>query len=151
MSRTDELRQGGGRERAGSGSDGSHPFVKWGEDYAWLEGRLIDTWEGTYGLTGVMEITATGAAPLSAKGKNDDGNEYTVPVKVGDTVNVGFNHSSLQGKITADDKDKNWHIAFEGWQKSKSTGNRFRIFAVIELTERATVPADDEPEDGLPF
>lgn len=150
MSRTDELRKHGGRERAGSGTGGSHPFVKWGEEYAWLEGRLIDTWEGQFGLTGVMEISAVGAAPLSATGKDEDGKEFTVQVVAGETVNVGFNHSSLQGKITDEDEGKNWHIAFEGWQKSKSTGNRFRVFAVIELTERETVPADDD-DSGLPF
>ena len=149
MSRTDQLR-GSGRTERGSGGD---PFVKWGDSYTWLEGKVVGTWEGKFGLSATMEITAVHDGGLIVQGKNEDSEKYTNTVSPGDRVNVGLNSAALQGKILAEDQGSTFHIAFEGWQDSKNGSTRYRIFSVIELEERerATVPDDHTPQDTTDY
>lgn len=159
--RTDDIRQRGGKERGGM--VGGTPFLKWGDDYAWIEGRIEGTFETKYGLAATFKVSAVHEDGLMAQGKDDDGEEYTAPVTPGTLVNVGLASAALQGKIEKTDVGKAFHIAFEGWEHP-SGGNRYRVFAVIELTERdppASVPDNPDPQDttdypeekddGLPF
>lgn len=156
MSRTDEVRDRG-RERGGSG--GGAPFVKWGEDYAWLEGRVVGSFQTKYGLAVTFDVTGTGGAGLEAQGRDDDGEQFTTSVKAGDQVNFGTQSAALQGKIVAEDEGKAFHVAFEGWEHPKG-GNRYRVFTVIELEEREAQVAGagqgqgatmSDPDDDLPF
>lgn len=160
MSRTDEIRKGGGgRERGGSGGGGV-PFVKWGDTYTWLEGLVTGSFETKYGLAVTLRVDAIHADGLKAQGRDDEGNEYVTSVALGTEVNIGTQSATLEGKITDADKGKCFHVAFEGWEESKAH-NRYRVFAVIELTERDDANAadgsdDEEPQrhqhdDDLPF
>lgn len=151
MSRTDDLRRDGAQERGGSGGSGS-PFVKWADDYAWVEGRLDKIWVGKYGDSAT--ITVTGATPeLATKGKDEDGNVVMAHVSAGDVVNVGLNSSALEDRLSEDDVGENVHIAFEGWQEPQGAGgNRYRLFTVLVLDERAGVTAgssDDQPDSVI--
>lgn len=131
MSRTNDLRQGGGRERGGSG--GGSPFVKWGENYAWLEGRVTGAFETQYGLAVVLKITDVGGDMLRAEGKDEDGEDISTTVTPGKEVAIGTQSATLREKIVAEDVGKSFHVAFEGWEQGKQ--NKYRIFTVIELTE----------------
>lgn len=144
MSRTEDLRQGGGRERGGSG--GGAPFVKWGDEYAWFEGRVVSTFETKYGLAAVMEISDIGGGMLRAEGKDEDGEDVSTTVTPGKEVAVGTQAATLQGKIEKDDIGKSFHVAFEGWEQGKQ--NKYRVFTVIELTEpgERSTPKPDAPE-----
>ena len=145
MSRTDSLRQGGGSERAGSGGSGGAPFVKWGDDYSWLEGEITGSFKTKYGLAATMKVQAVSERGIDTQGTDEDGNRFQGRVKTGEEVNVGMGSATLEGKITEDDVGEVFHVAFEGWENPKSGGNRYRIFTVIELAER-TVAADGPPE-----
>ena len=162
MSRTDELRSGGAKERGGGGG---LPFVKFGDEYSWVEGKITDIWTGKYGDVAVFTITAASGA-LQAVGKDEDGKEYRVKVEEGIEVNLGLNHAALDGRIVAEDQGKTMHVAFEGWGETKA-GQRFRQFAVLELELELNQPQPDDSdlppaggedeyldapdEDGLPF
>lgn len=161
-SRTDALRKGGGTERRGSGGGGDG-FVKWGDEYAWIEGEVVGTFETKFGLAATMAVTNTGGASLMVHGTDDNGEEFSEPVRAGSQVNIGLASATLRDTIKANDKGKKFHVAFEGWDQAKG-GNRYRCFAVIELTEREAPAASDEPEpvdtrdysdgdpdEGLPF
>lgn len=155
MSRTDTLRQGGGKERGGM--VGGTPFVKWGDDYTWIEGRVEGTFETKYGLAATFKVSAVHDGGLTAHGKNEDGEEFTLSIRSGDSVNVGMASAALKDKIEAGDVGKRFHVAMEGWEHPKGGGNSYRIFAVIELTERTEGRADEaerpeiEPTDDIPF
>lgn len=157
MSRTNQLREQGARERGGAG--GGAPFVKWGDAYTWVEGEIIGSFQTKYGLAVTMMVTATHDAGLQAQGRDEDGNNFTTDVRVGEEVNIGTQSAALQGKITEDDHGKFFHVAFEGWEHPTG-GNRYRVFTVIEITP------EDEPvtservresmsgsasDDNLPF
>lgn len=139
MSRTDDLRKGGARERGGSGGAG---FVKWGDDYTWLEGQVVGSFKTEYGLAVTVRVTKLHERGVHVKGKDEDGREFEDRANVGDEVNIGTQSASLNGKITADDVGKHIHVAFEGWGESKG-GRKFRAFTVIEMPERGE-PADRE-------
>jgi hypothetical protein len=145
--RTDEVR-GRGRERGGSG--GGAPFVRWGDRYAWIEGRMTGSFDTKYGLAATIKVSQVGGAALEVQGKDEEGAEYSHRLEVGTEVNVGTQAATLAGKILAEDKGKAFHIAFEGWEEPKGK-NRYRMFTVIELTDRepakaATPSAWDGPE-----
>ena len=57
VSRTDDLRQSGGSERGGSAGGGA-PFIKWGDDYTWLEGEVTGTFTTQYGLAVTLKVQA---------------------------------------------------------------------------------------------
>ncbi len=134
--RTDELRHSGGTERGGS-SGGGAPFVKWNDKYAWLEGEITGTFTTKYGLAVTMKVQALHENGLATQGRDEDGNNYQSTAKVGEEVNIGMGSATLDGKITAEDMGKVFHVAFEGWEDPKGGGNRYRLFAVIELEERS--------------
>lgn len=148
MSRTDELKRGGATDRTGSG--GGVPFVKWDEDYAWVEGDVKNVWTGQYGDSATMEVTNVSPG-LRFKGKDEDGREVQGAVKVGDEINVGLNSAALEGTITKDDQGKSFHVAFEGWQEPKRVGaNRYRVFTVLDITPKGAAepwPEDEEAEE----
>jgi len=159
MSRTDDVRARG-QERGGTGGGGGSPFIKWGDEYRWVEGKVTSVWEGKYGYSATMDVTDVAAKGLEAVGRDEDGNKTTERVRAGMEVNVGLNSSTLEGKIVPDDVGKAFHVAFEGWEQAKGGGNRYRIFTVIELTERDAPKDNPDPEDttdypedddGLPF
>lgn len=146
MSRTDQLRRGGARERGGGG--GGAPFVVWGDHYAWLEGVVESVWQTQYGPAVTMKVTNTGGDSLRTKGKNEDGQETRGTVAVGEEVNVGLNNKMLEGAITQDDEGAHVHVAFEGWQEPKGAGaNRYRVFAVLEMepADARAVPGENAP------
>lgn len=143
-SRTEEARKGG-QERGGS-SGGGAPFVRWGEKYAWLEGKMTGSFETKYGLAATLEVTALGGAPLEFQGKDEEGTEYSGRLEVGKEVNVGTQAATLKDKITKDDVGKSFHVAFEGWEQGKQ--NKYRVFVVVEITERA--PAGAAKSSGAP-
>ena len=169
MSRTDELRGKGARDRTGSG--GGSPFVRWAEDYAWVEGTVKSIWQTQFGPAVEMEVTNC-SPNVETAGKDEDGASFQGKVKVGETVNVGLNNKMLEGSITTDDVGRDFHVAFEGWQNPQKHGaNRYRVFTVLDITreheapkrsaegiepwpedeeveERAAVQADD---DSMPF
>ena len=72
-------------------------------------------------------------------------------------MNLGLYSAALKGKITDQDVNKKFHIAFEQWGESKG-GNRFRSFAVIPMGEaKSNVEKVKEVlnaeviDDDLPF
>lgn len=133
VSRTDDLRASGASERGGSVSGA--PFVKWGDDYSWLEGEVIGTFKTKYGLAATFRVTSVSDYGLNTQGRDEEGNNFQDSVRSGEEVNVGMGSATLQDKITEEDVGKSFHIAFEGWEAPKG-GNRYRCFAVVELTER---------------
>lgn len=155
MSRTDELRHGGGRERGGGGGGGT-PFVKWGDAYTWIEGKITGTFTTKYGLTATFAVTGVHENGVTAAGRDEEGEKFSVNVEAGMEVNVGLSSAALQDLIEEGDVGKSFHVAFEGWEEGKASGNRYRVFAVIELTDRDDAGDDGTTEDtgsddGLPF
>ena len=141
-SRTAEV-QGRGRERGGSG--GGAPFVRWGDSYAWIEGRMTGSFDTKYGLAVTIAVARAGGAPLEVQGKDEEGAEYSHGLEIGSEANVGTQSATLAGKILAEDKGKVFHIAFEGWQSPKGK-NRYRVFRVIEMPdEREPAGASGAP------
>ena len=151
VSRTDDLRAGGASERAGSGGSGGAPFVKWGDDYGWVEGKITGTFKTKYGLAGTMMVGSVCDGGLETQGVDDEGNRFQGTVRVGANVNIGLGMATLEDKITQEDKGKSFHVAFEGWEHPQG-GSRYRIFTVVELEERPqrsaegleTVPPSDD-------
>lgn len=133
VSRTDDLRAGGSSERGGSVSGA--PFVKWSDDYSWLEGEVMGTFKTKYGLAATFSVQRVSDNGLNTQGRDEDGNNLSGSVRSGEEVNVGMGSATLEGKITEVDVGKSFHVAFEGWEAPKG-GNRYRCFAVVELTER---------------
>lgn len=140
MSRTDDLRRGGARERGGGGGA---PFVKFGDSYAWVEGHVTGFWTGKYGEVATLTVT-NASAGLEAVGKDEDGEKYRVAVETGMEANVGLNNAALEGRILESDRGKHFHVAFEGWGETKD-GQNFRQFAVLEI------PPDESDADRGPI
>lgn len=147
MSRTEQLRQQGARERGGSG--GGAPFIKWGDDYTWVEGEIIGSFNTKYGLAVTLMVSGTHAGGVTAQGRDEEGNNFETSVKAGEEVNIGTQSAALQGKITAEDVGKHFHVAFEGWEHPTG-GNRYRVFSVIEITpDTGPDAAPDRTEDDV--
>jgi hypothetical protein len=136
--RTQEL-QGRARERKSSGGGGT-PFVRWADSYAWVEGKMVGSFDTKYGLAATIEVTNTGGSPLSALGKDEEGNDFTVKVEPGIRVNIGTGAALLSGTITKEDEGKSFHVAFEGWEKPKGK-NQYRIFKVFDMSDREPAKA----------
>lgn len=134
VSRTDDLRAGGASER-GSGVSGA-PFVKWSDDYTWLEGEVTGTFKTKYGLAATFNVHRVSDNGLTTQGRDEDGNNFQGSVRAGEDVNIGMGSATLEGKITEEDVGKVFHVAMEGWEAPKG-GNRYRIFAVVELAPRS--------------
>jgi len=159
-SRTDDLRHSGASERGG-GAGGGAPFVKWGDDYTWLEGEVTGSFTTKYGLAVTLKVVAVSENGVDTQGMDEDGNRYEGVVTVGQSVNIGTQSATLKDKIVAEDVGKTFHVAFEGWDEGKQ--NRYRCFTVIDLgdeyNQEAPVggPPDaewdnvDEQADSMPF
>lgn len=132
MDRTKELEQEGAKQVGGGGE---HPFVKWPESRAYVEGEVVDYWESKYGGVFTMRVFDC-ADHLEAQMGQD---EPMVNVEAGQTVNVGLQYSALDN-LDEDYVGATLHMAFEGWEESR-TGNRYRVFKVFDVS-----PEDQEPE-----
>lgn len=152
-SRTEELRNSGARSRGGSG--GGAPFVKWGDDPAWVEGEVVGLWTTQYGQAVTLAVSE--ASPqLHVQGRDEHGTPLSGFAKDCEEVNVGLNHAALEGAITEADVGRRFHIAFEAFVVSKATKNKYRSFAVFELEGRSSQPeargsADADEDSDLPF
>lgn len=144
MSRADDLRKGGARERGGAGGAG---FVAWGDDYTWLEGELVGSFKTEYGLAVTMRVANVHERGVGVKGKDEEGRAFEERVSVGDEVNIGTQSASLNGKLTADDVGKHFHVSFDGWGESKG-GRKFRAFTVIEMPEKRESVKSAAPGDA---
>lgn len=145
MSRTDDLRGRGARDRTSGG--GGAPFIKWGDNYEWVEGTVESVWQTQYGPA--VTLMVTNATPgVQVQGKDEDGDSYGGVVKQSEEVNVGLNNKMLEDSITQQDVGGHFHIAFEGWQEPKKAGaNRYRVFTVLEIEppENRAVPGENVP------
>jgi len=144
VNRTDELAGAGAKPLGGSG-DGA-PFVKWGDDYAWVEGKVLNLWTGQYGENARVSVTDY-SEQLRAKHDKDT---PAVNVTQGMEVNVGLNYAALEG-IGPEQVGAVVHVAFEGWGETRA-GNNFRMFKVYEITpsELKPEPEQQEPKPDYP-
>jgi hypothetical protein len=126
--RTDELAEKGARRLGG----GSAPFVKWGEDYGYVEGRIIEMWEGNYGRVATLEVQAVDGDVQAVEGGEEE--KITGPIAPGDIVNLGLSYAVLQRAITESLNGRVVHVAFDGWDQNKA-GQKFRAFRVFELPD----------------
>ena len=166
MSRTEELRRGGAKDHS-SGSGGGAPFVKWGDQYSYVEGSVLKVWEGKFGFSATIRVADCGGreGPPSYAGKNEDGQKISGSVENGMELNVGLNYAAMEDAIEEIKKGGGYfHFAFEGWQDTKDGSNKYRVFTVLEdlpKEDRAQPgrnvegydPDHNEPDDdsGLPF
>ena len=161
MSRTDELKASGAVARTKEVSEGGSmepaPYVKWADEYAYVEGQVMELWDSPkgYGESVAMALTSC-SDNLMGKLATE-----IVAIKAGGRANVGLGSATLQGTITAADvaQGKHFHIAFLRWQEPVN-GNRYRVFAVLEVAapdaeEQGIValklPIEPEADDALPF
>ena len=161
MSRTDELRASGAvartKEVSGDGSSEPVPYVKWADEYAYVEGQVKELWDSPkgYGESVSIELTSCSDNLVGKLGTE------IVAISPGGRVNVGLGSATLQGTITAADvqQGKHFHIAFMRWQEP-ANGNRYRVFAVLEVAAPEAeeqgivalkVPAVEPDDDPLPF
>ena len=158
MSRTDELKASGAvartREVSGDASAEPAPYVKWADEYAWVEGQAVELWDSPKGYGESVAMTLTSCSD------NLEGRLATeiVGISAGQRANVGLGSATLKGTITAADvaQGKHFHIAFMRWQEPVN-GNRYRVFAVLEVAapdaEEQGIVALQVPEadDALPF
>lgn len=153
MSRTDELRDSGARSVAGGGSD--DPFVRWGDSPAWVEGEVLGFWDGRYGE--VMSLRVTNASNTARAGDPDNPD----PIREDQEVNVGLNSVLLKDVPEKVGVGAEVHVAFVGWEQSDSSGNKYRLFEVLEIEPGDSGPArsnggpekpsrEDKDLDGAP-
>ena len=157
--RTDELKAAGAASRTrevSSGSTDPVPFIKWGDEYGWIEGQLTALWESQkgYGESATIVLTKCSEGLTGKLGTDIE------PIQSGDTINLGLGSATLKGTITSEDvaQNKYFHVAFLRWQRPQN-GNPYRIFAVLEI---ASPEAEEQgieelrggeviSDDGLPF
>jgi len=158
MSRTDELKASGAvartKEVSGDASMEPAPYVKWGDDYAYVEGQVTELWDSPKGYGESVAFTVTSCSD------NLMGKLGTEIVAISERANVGLGSATLQGTITAADvqQGKHFHVAFMRWQEP-ANGNRYRVFTVLEVAPPEAdeqgivalkVPAVEDDE-ALPF
>jgi len=158
MSRTDELKASGAvartKEVSGDAFAEPAPYIKWADEYAWVEGQVTELWDSPKGYGESVSLKLT-ACSFGLEGKL--GSDLT-SVNAGERVNVGLGSATLKGTITAADvqQGKHFHIAFIRWQEPVD-GNRYRVFAVLEVAppgadEQGIVTLQaPEADDALPF
>jgi len=162
MSRTDELRASGAvartKEVSGDASMEPAPYVKWADEYAYVEGQVKELWDSPkgYGESISMALTSCSDNLMGKLGTE------IVAISAGGRANVGLGSATLQGTITAADvqQGKHFHVAFLRWQEP-ANGNRYRVFAVLEVAAPEAeeqgivalkVPAvEPDDDDALPF
>jgi len=154
MSRTDELRASGAvartKEVSSDASMEPAAYIKWGDDYAWVEGQVMELWDSPKGYGESVSMARTSCSD-GLMGKL--GTEF-VGINAGERANVGLGSATLQGTITAADVEqgKHFHVAFMRWQEP-ANGNRYRIFTVLEVAspEADVAAKDPTDDDALPF
>ena len=161
MSRTDELKAAGAvartKEVSTDASMEPAPYVRWGDEYAYVEGQVLEIWDSPKGYGESVSMALSGCSD-HLMGKL--GTEM-VAISAGQKANVGLGSATLQGTITAADVEqgKHFHVAFMRWQEP-ANGNRYRVFAVIEVAApdaeeqgivALKVPAAEIDDDELPF
>tara|TARA_R110000744_G_scaffold197515_2_gene316774 strand:+ start:1723 stop:2208 length:486 start_codon:yes stop_codon:yes gene_type:complete len=161
MSRTDELKAAGAvartKEVSTDASMEPAPYVRWGDEYAYVEGQVLEIWDSPKGYGESVSMALSGCSD-HLMGKL--GTEM-VAISAGQKANVGLGSATLQGTITAEDvqQGKHFHVAFMRWQEP-ANGNRYRVFAVIEVAApdaeeqgivALKVPAAEIDDDELPF
>lgn len=159
MSRTDELRASGAVARTKDVSEGGStepaPYIRWADDYAWVEGQVKELWDSPkgYGESVAMALTSCSDNLTGKLGTE------IVTIKGSERVNVGLAAATLKGTITAADvqQAKHFHVAFMRWQEP-ANGNRYRVFAVLEVAPPeaqeqgiVAVKVPEVEEDALPF
>ena len=157
--RTDELRASGAvartKEVSGDASSEPAPYIRWADEYAWVEGQVMELWDSPkgYGESVSMALTACSDNLMGKLGTE------IVAISAGERANVGLGSATLQGTITAADvqQGKHFHVAFMRWQEP-ANGNRYRVFTVLEVAppeaEEQGIVALKVPEaddDALPF
>ncbi len=142
MSRTEDLKGGGARQVGGVG--GSAPFVKWTDDYAWLEGKITGFWEGEYGRVARVVVSNTSG---NLEGQMGAG-EARQTINAGDEVNLGLGSAALDC-ITDDFHGSTVHVAFIEWGTTKA-GQQFRSFDVLEIEAGAQHAPPSERDDSRP-
>ncbi len=143
MSRTDDLKRQGARS-IGRGAGGSAPFVKFGDEYCFVEGIILDFWTGEYGRVAKMRVTAKSKNLMGSMGAD----EPQEPIEEGATVNVGLNYAALE-EVTDSFLGSTVHIAFIEWGETKK-GQRFRAFDVLEVEAAPWQSHDDHDEADSP-
>ena len=157
--RTDELRASGAvartRDVSEVGSTEPAPYIRWADDYAWVEGQVMELWDSPkgYGESVAMALTSCSDNLMGKLGTE------IVTIKGSERVNVGLAAATLKGTITAADvqQAKHFHVAFMRWQEP-ANGNRYRVFAVLEVAPPeaqeqgiVAVKVPEVEEDALPF
>ena len=159
MSRTDELKASGAvartKEVSGDASMEPAAYIKWGDEYAYVEGQVKELWDSPkgYGENVAMALTSCSDNLMGKLGTE------IVTIKGSERVNVGLAAATLKGTITAADvqQAKHFHVAFMRWQEP-ANGNRYRVFAVLEVAPPeaqeqgiVAVKVPEDEEDALPF
>ena len=163
--RTEEIRAAGAvaRTKEVTADASGHypepaPYIKWGDEYAWVEGKAEALWDSPkgYGESCTLDLTSCSENLVGKLGTE------IVAIKGGERANVGLGSATLKGTITAEDVEqgKHFHVAFLRWQEP-ANGNRYRVFAVLEVAAPEAdedgivalkVPAGaDAADDSLPF
>ena len=137
--RTDELRRDGAKPLGG---EPGVPFVHWPNEYAYVEGTVLEFWTGAFGRVCQLRIQDHSAGLTSTSGKGED--QIEVPLNTGMEINLGLSYAGLR---VIEDRlaGKTIHIAFQGWGETRD-GNRFRRFSVLVLPDDE--PAEDETVQG---
>jgi hypothetical protein len=145
MDRTKELERAGAR-RIDKGINA--PFIKWGDDPSWVEGRIIRFWESEYGLVATVEVTGAENARGTVGGESGE----IVDIVTGDIANLGLQYAGIRDAISADHLGHSVHVAFTEWGKTKK-GQKFRQFVVFDLgsasgglPDAAPTEPEEEPE-----
>jgi len=161
MSRTAELKASGAvartKEVSGDVSMDPAPYVKWGDDYAYVEGQVMELWDSPKGYGESVSIALTSCSD-NLMGKL--GTEI-VAISAGERANVGLGSATLKGTITAADvqQGKHFHVAFMRWQEpANASGNRYRVFTVLEVAAAeageqgiVALKVPEADDDALPF
>tara|TARA_R100000808_G_scaffold13543_1_gene32761 strand:+ start:627 stop:1094 length:468 start_codon:yes stop_codon:yes gene_type:complete len=150
MERTEELRLKNAEknyETTGPRTFDNPPWLKWGDEKYWIEGKVTKTFNPGHGICVEMNIEEVREkGQIFAHGTNDNNEKYQVAVQPNMAVALPVHSASLKGQINEGDEGKKFHIAFEGWIKSKKNeGYKFRAFSVFELKDDDILPSD------LPF
>lgn len=146
MDRTEELRKAGAKKLGGGGN---HPFVKWDDSHAYVEGELLRLWESNYGWCGTVAVHDV-SPNLQAKMDKDT---PAVMIERGDTVNVSLNYAALKESLREDHIGHSIHVAFVGWEQTKA-GQKYRLFELYDIGEPEPEFTEEELEgdpDDLPF
>ncbi len=131
MTRTDELIGSGAHNLSGGES---HPFIKWGDSYGFVEGEVRRIWTGIYGRVAEILLSDFGGELHAEIGTKTE--KERVEIEKDKTFNVGLNLASLEDAVLPSQVGKGIHIAFVEWSQTKE-GTDFRQFKVLSLNSGA--------------